>query len=409
MAATTLGHHILLLLFVLYLFIVLPSAFRLYRGLRSSLDQREEIKALNMTLKEKVDELEEKNSNFQNLLDSTMETIVIFDETQRIVDINQSGVSLFSLENKAEALGKSIIDFVPEHELSKLKESLAHTDREPYEIELKKSDGELIPTLASGRDMLIKGKKVRIGTILDLTQIKQKDRLLFQQARSAAMGEMIGNIAHQWRQPLNALGLLMQNIYYSYEAGELEKKQLERSMRKGQRLMQNMSQTIDDFRDFFKPNKEKEQFNVSKVIRNAVELVSASYKNKEITLELNLDDTLILDGYPNEFAQVLLNILSNAKDALQITTPDHASVRIKSYNIDKSVIVEIEDNGGGIDEEIIEKIFEPYFSTKHRDAGTGVGLHMSKMIIENNMNGKLSVMNTDEGARFTMTVAPVGK
>ncbi len=406
---TTSVHYFVAFFFMIYLFIVLPSSFRIYKALRDSFEQREKIEMLNNSLKEKVKELEEKNRSFQDLLDITMETIVIFDVDNKIVDINQSGLDLFRLKEKDEVLGRSITDFVPESELPKMQESVRHVTSEPYEIELKKDDGMLFPTLSSGRDMVIDGEKVRIGTIWDLTQVKEKDRLLFQQSRQAAMGEMIGNIAHQWRQPLNALGLLMQNTYYSFESGELDKEQLRRSTEKGQRLMQNMSQTIDDFRDFFKPNKEVERFSVSSAVNNAVELVSASYKNNAITLEQILDDELMLDGYPNEFSQVLLNILSNAKDALQITSPDKAAVRIKSYNIDKSVIVEVEDNAGGIDEKIIQKIFEPYFTTKQRDVGTGIGLYMSKMIIENNMNGKIKVMNTVEGARFSITIPLFGE
>jgi len=237
-----------------------------------------------------------------------------------------------------------------------------------------------------------------------VTRNSEQEQMLLQQSRSAAMGEMIGNIAHQWRQPLNALSLLMQNIYYSFEAGELDKEGLERSTEKGQRLMQNMSKTIDDFRNFFKPNKEVEHFNLSKAIHSAVELVSASYKNNSINLELTLDDALFLDGYPNEFAQVLLNILSNAKDALPSKNIRDAHVHIKSYNMDNSILIEIDDNAGGIDDKIMKKIFEPYFTTKHQDAGTGIGLYMSKMIIENNMHGSLSAVNTEDGTKFVISM-----
>ncbi len=236
----------------------------------------------------------------------------------------------------------------------------------------------------------------------------EQEQMLIQQSRSAAMGEMIGNIAHQWRQPLNALGLLMQNLYYSFESDELDLEQMERSMEKGQKLMQNMSKTIDDFRDFFKPNKEIEHFSVSSAINSAVELVSASYKNHNIELKQLLDESLMLDGYPNEFAQVLLNILSNAKDALDVNSIEDAYVHIKCHSTDDAVIVEITDNAGGIDEKIVEKIFDPYFTTKHQDVGTGIGLYMSKMIIENNMHGKITVINMEKGAKFTISM-PLAK
>lgn len=395
LVGNTANYYLIALLLVLYIIVTLPASFNIFTSLSQGIEQREK--------------LEEKNSNFRNLLDSTMESIIIHDENRKIIDINQSGVRLFKVNDKAEVSGRRITDFVPEYELAKLQDAIQHKSNEPYEIDLKKSDGEIFPALTSGRNMIIEGKQVRIGTVLDLTQIKQKDQLLFQQSRQAAMGEMIGHIAHQWRQPLNALGLLLQNIYYSYESGELDKEQLERSMEKGQMLMQNMSNTIDDFRNFFKPNKEVKHFRLSEAINSAADLVSASYKNNNIDLELTLDDELMLDGYPNEFAQVLLNILSNAKDALHSKGIRDAHVRIKSYNMDETVMVEIDDNAGGIDNAIIKKIFEPYFTTKLQDAGTGIGLYMSKMIIENNMHGKITAANTEYGAKFIISMPFEGK
>jgi len=395
LVGNTANYYLIALLLVLYMIVTLPGSFNIFKSLSQGIEQREK--------------LEEKNRNFRNLLDSTMESIIIHDENRKIIDINQSSVRLFQVNDKEEAIGRRITDFVPEYELAKLQDAIQHKINEPYEIDLKKSDGEIFPALTSGRDMIIGGKPVRIGTVLDLTQIKQKDQLLFQQSRQAAMGEMIGNIAHQWRQPLNALGLLLQNIYYSYESGELDKKQLERSVEKGQMLIQNMSKTIDDFRNFFKPNKEVEHFRLSEAINSAADLVSASYKNNNIDLELTLDDELMLDGYPNEFAQVLLNILSNAKDALQSKGIRDAHVRIKSYNMDETVMVEIDDNAGGIDNAIIKKIFDPYFTTKLQDAGTGIGLYMSKMIIENNMHGKITAANTEYGAKFIISIPFEGK
>jgi two-component system, NtrC family, sensor kinase len=232
----------------------------------------------------------------------------------------------------------------------------------------------------------------------------EQEQLLIQQSRMAAMGEMIGNIAHQWRQPLNALGLVLQNLYYSYEIGELDKEQLERSMAKGKKLTMNMSKTIDDFRNFFKPDKTLETFKISENITNTFELISASFKNHNITFECSLDDTIEVIGYPNEFAQVVLNILTNSKDALISNEIRDAKVRVVSYLQDKNVIVEIADNAGGISESIITKIFDPYFTTKEKDAGTGIGLYMSKMIIEKNMNGFLSAQNDSDGVIFTIKI-----
>jgi len=233
-----------------------------------------------------------------------------------------------------------------------------------------------------------------------IAENSQKEQMLIQQSRLAAMGEMIGNIAHQWRQPLNALGLVIQNIYYTYEAGDLDKDYLEHSMNKSKKLTAQMSKTIDDFRNFFRPDKLQEQFSVSERVMSVSELISASYKNHSITIETDLDDKLYSVGYPNEFSQVLLNVLTNAKDALIENHVKNPMVWIRSFEKNGKIVLEIEDNAGGIDEAIIEKVFEPYFTTKDKTVGTGIGLYMSKMIIENNMGGSIRVYNGKNGAIF---------
>jgi len=232
----------------------------------------------------------------------------------------------------------------------------------------------------------------------------RKEQMLIQQSRLAAMGEMIGNIAHQWRQPLNALGLVVQNIYYTYEAEELDKAYLERSMNKSKKLTGVMSKTIDDFRNFFRPDKVQERFEISERITSVVELISASYKNHNIMITMDLDDSLESIGYPNEFSQVILNVLTNAKDALIEHQEKTRKVWIRSFSEKEDVVIEIEDNAGGIDTSIAEKIFDPYFTTKEKNKGTGIGLYMSKMIIENNMNGKIFMYNSVNGAVFKIKI-----
>jgi len=384
------NYYLLSVLSTLYMAVVIPSSFNIYSTLTKALQQQEK--------------LEEKNRNFQDLLDSTLEMIVIYDKEFKLIDINQSGIQLLNLENKNSAIGRVITDFIPEYELQKIKKSLLNPVTEAYELDLKKDDGTIFPTLTKGRDILLEGKHVRLGTILDLTQIKQKEQLLFQQSKSAAMGEMISNIAHQWRQPLNALSLTIQNIYYSYESNELDIKQLKRSTDKAEKLMLSMSQTIDDFRDFFKPNKIHEEFNISSTINKTIDLISASYKNSNIVLIKTLEEKLIIHGPSNEFSQVLLNILNNSKDAIQTNNILNPNVSITSYYNNDVAIIEIEDNAGGINPNIINKIFEPYFTTKAQDIGTGIGLYMSKMIIEKSMHGKIDVSNTMQGVKFTITL-----
>ena len=230
---------------------------------------------------------------------------------------------------------------------------------------------------------------------------KEQEQLLIQQTRLAAMGEMIGNIAHQWRQPLNALGLVFQNLKFSYEIGELNDEVLNRTVDKAEMLTKNMSKTIDDFRNFFRPNKAKEYFDINKSVLDAISLVESTFVHHNIKLEKDFKEEKIdVFGFPNEFSQVILNIISNAKDALIGNKIENPMIKIETKVEDDYAYISIKDNALGTKDEIIHKIFEPYFTTKDEVQGTGIGLYMSKIIIEKNMNGKIYLENTNEGANF---------
>ncbi|WP_457593807.1 ATP-binding protein [Hydrogenimonas sp.] len=238
----------------------------------------------------------------------------------------------------------------------------------------------------------------------EVRKSREKDRMLIQQSRLAAMGEMIGNIAHQWRQPLNALGLVLQNIQLAYETGRMDREYLDKATLKGMRLIESMSHTIDDFRNFFKPNKSKEMFSVSDAINAALELVDSSFRNHDISVETDVREDLKANGYPSEFSQVLLNVLNNAKDALIENGVKNRKIGIKAFAKEENIVIEIEDNAGGIENEIIEKIFDPYFTTKDEGKGTGLGLYMSKMIMQRSMHGQIDAQNTPAGAKFVITI-----
>ena len=237
---------------------------------------------------------------------------------------------------------------------------------------------------------------------IEIEKRERNEQLLIQQSRQAAMGEMIGNIAHQCRQPLNSLGLVLQNLNFEYQMGTLNDEFMSRSINKGKKLTQIMSKTIDDFRNFFKNNKIKERFYISEIINNTIELIDASLNNNNIAVNTKLDENIDFIGYPGEFSQVILNILSNAKDALIENKIEDKVIYISSFKKENDIIIEIQDNAGGISENIIGKIFEPYFTTKEEGKGTGIGLYMSKIIIEKNLHGKLKVKNIDMGALFTI-------
>jgi two-component system, chemotaxis family, CheB/CheR fusion protein len=242
------------------------------------------------------------------------------------------------------------------------------------------------------------------GRIQAVEELRQKELLLIQQSRMAAMGEMLANISHQWRQPMNMLGLKIQQIGLSYELGGFSKELLDANIEKAMEILYHLSQTIDDFRDFSAPDKEKSLFKVERVVSKTVSLLQENFKVLGIELDIDIDERLQINGYANEFGQVLLNIFMNAKDAFRAKETSDARVSIRARQEGKRVVLTIADNAGGIEEEIIDKIFDPYFTTKELGKGTGVGLFMSKTIIEKNMGGRLSVRNVEGGAEFRIEV-----
>ena len=233
---------------------------------------------------------------------------------------------------------------------------------------------------------------------------KKQEQLLIQQSKLAEMGEMISMIAHQWRQPLSALSTVFQNVHLRYSLGKLNQKYLDKQLLLSNALTGKMSKTIDDFRNFFQPNKEKIEFSVQSAIQQTIFLIDDSFKSSSIKITNKTCKDVLLHGFESELSQVLLNILTNSKDAFIETEVDNACISIKTEKKDDSIQIFITDNAGGIEKDILERIFEPYFTTKESYNGTGLGLYMSKMIIEQNMHGKLNVKNVEKGVEFTLYI-----
>jgi C4-dicarboxylate-specific signal transduction histidine kinase len=228
---------------------------------------------------------------------------------------------------------------------------------------------------------------------------RQKDFIMMHQSRLAAMGEMIGNIAHQWKQPLNALIFLLYNIQDSYESKQLTEELLEELIEKGDQLIRKMAATVDDFKSFFKPDKQKEEFCVNKIIKESLSLIDAAFKQNNISVQLHEEGQANVLGFANEYSQVILNVLNNAKDAI-IAKGVTGEIQIDVFKEKDFNVLRIKDNGGGIPEKIKNRIFDPYFTTKEEGKGTGIGLYMSKLIIEEHMNGYVEAHNKNGGAEF---------
>lgn len=229
---------------------------------------------------------------------------------------------------------------------------------------------------------------------------RKKDDLLIIQGRQAVMGEMINSIAHHWRQPINTLGLLAQDMQLTYKHRGLDKEFIDANLRKTMEVVRNMSRTIDDFRTFFRPDREKVEFKVLQVISNVQSFLKASFEAQNIRIKVQSTVDPVVRGYPGEFSQVILNILLNARDAFNGHLTQRQTVSLRIVCKEGRTIISIADNAGGIPKEIIDQVFDPYFSTKGPDRGTGIGLFMSKSIIEKNMGGRLTVRNVRDGAEF---------
>jgi len=237
-----------------------------------------------------------------------------------------------------------------------------------------------------------------------LREQRQKDKMLIQQSKMAEMGDMLSMIAHQWRQPLNQMSYLFMNIDSAYEHKELTKEYLDEKLVEANAILEFMSVTIDDFRNYFRPDKSKEFVLVSDVVNTSVSLMQKSLELSGIELELDTQGQDLTHIYKNEFIQVMLNLIKNAKDILVEKEVQSPKITIKTRCQKEKLVVEVCDNAGGIDEAIKEKIFEPYFSTKDKHNGTGLGLYMSKMIIEEHLGGSLSVSNMEDGVCFRIEI-----
>jgi len=257
----------------------------------------------------------------------------------------------------------------------------------------------------------------------------EKEQLLTHQSRLAAMGKMIGAIAHQWRQPLNTLGLIVQDMKDAREYGELTKDYIDKSVEKSMDQIKFMSKTIDDFRNFFRPEKEKQIFDIKLAAGEVLSMLSSQLKASNITYrltchvhnktfedftEIPICEEMHINSYPNEIKQVFLNIINNAKDAI-LDARERGFLAagkkgLMAFDFEREgdkVVIRITDNAGGIPEEIIDRIFEPYFTTKEQGKGTGIGLYMAKMIIEDSMGGRIYVENVENGVMFAIELMSI--
>ena len=232
---------------------------------------------------------------------------------------------------------------------------------------------------------------------------REKDKTIFRQAKLASMGEMIGNIAHQWRQPLNRINLSLAVINDVINEFNIDKKIISNKVQTAQKNLQYMSDTIEDFANFFRPDKQKTSFNLLKVINKGLKLIES--KTKKIDIVLPISDDIKIKTYENELLQVFLIIINNALDNFNLNDVEYKQIKISVDQFGSNIVILIKDNSGGIKKDIIENIFDPYFTTKFKNEGTGIGLYMAKMVIEDSMHGTLGVESQNNETTLKITLS----
>ncbi|MFV0562015.1 ATP-binding protein [Malaciobacter mytili] len=349
------------------------------------------------------------------IVNSIPHPFFIKDSKGKFIIVNDETIKFYNFKNKSQLIGANsykIIDSsplnCPNKDYLALKKGKLKTIEKIKKDENRNFYFEMIRVKIPYYGIF--KKTYLLGIAIDITEIKElneelnkkveeeigsrikTEQILAQQSKMALMGEMIGNIAHQWRQPLSTITTASTGMQLQKEMGILQETELIKGLESINESAQYLSKTIDDFRNFFKPYKVHTNFTVEFIIDKALKLVSAQFKNKDIKIIKNIEN-IELNNLENEFTQVILNILNNARDQLLKQNQKEKLIIINSQIVEENAVIIIKDNGGGLDEKIIDKIFEPYFTTKEETNGTGIGLYMSKEIIEKHMNGKLFATN----------------
>ena len=350
----------------------------------------------------KNDELINSNKNFFDLLNTAIEAMAIFDENNVLVRLNTAGKIMFNHYFDKDSDIKRISDFIPANLLSEVNEKLKHQIFEPFEIDLYRSDKTIFPALIAGKTILIENKNHTIITVVDLTQIKLQNEFIQQQSKLAQMGELLSMIAHQWRQPLTAISAASENLKLKTILNQVDISLIQSTTEDINKYTTYLSNTINDFKNFYTTNKSLEIIKLNEIVIKSLHIIEDSISHKNIKIIKNLDSISLIKTYISEVTQVVLTLLQNAEEILVEKNIEKPYIKINTFEDEKHLYIQIIDNGGGIPLEVFDRIFDPYFSTKHEKNGTGLGLYFAKNIIENNCNALLSVKNNLDEAIFTI-------
>ena len=357
----------------------------------------------NRILKKRVLEKTREQEKIQSYLDVAQVLIMALDNNQNVTMINKKGADILGYK-KEDIIGKNFIEnFIPKiirQDISNLgdkviKQKEINTEHENHI--LTKSGQERLLSWKNSKLLDDEGHTIGILTAgEDITDKREKEKKYFEQSNLAHMGEMISMIAHQWRQPLSSISSISSTLSFDVMMDNYKKDFFAARLNSIAEISQHLSTTIDDFRNFYKPDKKVVTLQLEELVLKPLSIIRPSLFNNDIEIIEEYNSKEEIEVYDNEMIQVILNLFKNAQDNFQENETKDPYIKI----ITENRTITICDNGGGIPEDIIEKIFDPYFSTKEEKNGTGLGLHMSKTIIEDHHNGKLNVENRDGGVCF---------
>jgi len=337
-------------------------------------------------------QIENNLKSFKELLNSSIGGMFIF-ENNICTNCNTEAVTFLGYNSKESVLNKHIFDIFTDvsdtHKAYLLAEDVDHN----FEDTMVNEDKEVYQVQIKERNIQIEDKIVKIIAVMDITDVKRNEKIISQQTKMASMGEMIGNIAHQWRQPLNAISVAAGGIKLNYE---FDMEDRDETIVELDNIVENtkfLSSTIESFQNFLKVDKVTTEFNIETACQKTLTIIGANLKANKISIIEEYTSDLKIIGIENELVQVFLNIINNAADILSISSHiDHKYIKIRIFCDKDKIYISIHDNAEGIPEEIINKIFDPYFTTKHQSQGTGLGLYMTHQIIEN-MGGDIKAEN----------------
>jgi signal transduction histidine kinase len=386
--------------------------------------KKTELEELNKNLDKKVEErtkeLEQEREYIKKILD-TSPNIVLVTNGKTIIGANRQFFKFFGYEtiDEFKKHHNCICDYFKsiDHKSFPVGEDITNKNWCMYLID-KQHEVHHVDIENKGQiyTFMIKASNIEKDEILiilnDITELKRKDKLLFEQSKLASMGEMIGNIAHQWRQPLSIISTSATGLKIHNEYGLVDDKMLNEMCDIIDNNTQYLSRTIDDFKNFIKGENKITEFSLHENINNLITMVSPSAKSHQIKIIYEPKDDIILNGYPSELTQCLINIFNNSKDELEKNDDTNRFFFIDISKDDENAIIKLYDNAGGIPKDILPKIFEPYFTTKHKSQGTGLGLHMTYNLIVDGMHGKIVAQNINydidgeknKGACFSITI-----